>query len=69
MQIYIMPDGRKRQFDKAPEGAVLFNPKPKKEVEVKEVSEEVKVEEKTVEEPQNKAVKPKNKAVKGSKKK
>lgn len=60
MQIYLMPDGSKRQYDKAPKGAVLFNPKPAKKVEV---------EEKAVEEPKNKAVTPKNKAMKGSKKK
>lgn len=60
MQIYIMPDGSKRQYEKAPEGAVLFSPKPVKKAEV---------EEKAVEEPKNKAVTPKNKATKGSKKK
>lgn len=61
MQIYLMPDGSKRQYEKAPEGAVLYNPKAKKE--------EPSIKEKTVKEPQNKAIKPQNKAVKGNKRK
>lgn len=60
MQIYLMPDGIKRQYNEgeAPEGAILVTAK-------KAAEPEVKAAPKTL----NKAVtEPKNKAVKGRKK-
>lgn len=66
MNIYVMPNGEKRQFgNKVPEGAVLYNPKKAEPKSEPKVESEVKA----VEEIQNKAVEaPKNKKKGGSKK-
>lgn len=68
MQIYLMPDGNKRQYEpnNVPEGAIPINVQPKA---IKAEEEPKKVVKKAIEETANKAVKTvKNKAVKGSKK-
>jgi hypothetical protein len=54
MQIYIMPDGSKRQFEVAPEGARPL--KPEKKVEKVEEKAEQPAENKAVKETKNKAV-------------
>jgi hypothetical protein len=57
MQIFIMPDGSKRQFEVAPEGAIPL--KPVKKVEKVEEKTEKPAETKAVKETKNKAVTPK----------